>query len=587
MANNTLAVNNLDFAGLRANFVQFMQNQSKFQDYNFEGSNISTIIDLLTYNTYINSFYTNMVMNEMFMDTATLRDSVVSHAKDINYIPRSARSAEAYVDITIFPTDSPTTITIPGGTVFQSTDGNGGSYTFLTSNDNHIVPLNNTYTITNVLLVEGVNVTETFTVNTAVSDQRFILSNPNIDTTSLQVYLTNSSGLNQQWEYHTNLLGVTTTTPAYFLQATANNYEIVFGDGVSGLSPVNGSTISANYRVCNMDAPNGVTQFKCSSAIAGYTNYFVSTSNDSNTNIIAAAGGMQPESISSIRFNAPKSYQTLDRAVTSDDYRTILFAQFPEIRDVYVYGGDEASPPQYGTVYISVDISNEIGLSQVEQNKIQSFLINKVPIGITPEVISGDYTYVSITTNVSYNQNISSAGESDIHTLVLNAINTYATNNLNKFKTRFRYSQLLSAIDNADSSITDQQTTTQLMKVLTPTLNTTFSQALSYQNEFVPGTISSSIFTYNNLNCSIIDDSKGSLKVVSTISGVQTVVGTAGTVDYTNGIINLVNFNVSAYPSPHMKIYATTVVDDCSTVRNMILSTEASDIVVTVTGIRN
>lgn len=585
MANNSLSVSNLDYAGMRTNLIAFMRNYPQFKDYDFEGSNLSTLIDLLSYNTYINSFYTNMAINEMFIDTAVLRDSVVSHAKDLNYMPRSARASKAMIDIEITPSDNPPYIAIPAGTKFQGSDGNS-VFTFNTVSNTIITPVGNTYISTNVAIREGIALTEAFVVNNAIQNQRYILSNPNIDTTSLTLTITNDLGIAEAWDFYPDLFGVKTTTKAYFLQATSDKYEIVFGDGVTGAAPPNGSLVVAKYTACNLDKPNGISLFKASGLIGGYNNFTITPSYYSNGQVVVSSGGFAPETISSIRFNAPRAYQTLQRAVTAEDYRNILFSQFTEIRDVFVYGGDQLSPPEYGRVYIAVDLLNSVGLSNLEKGKIQSYLSTKTPVTITPVVIEAEYTFIGVTSSVRYNLNKSSLAASDVQANILASMNTYNSTNLNKFNARFRYSQLLNAIDTSDSSIIDNETSTLLIKKAVPTLNVNYSASLKYQNQINPGRISTTAFTYNGLQCSIIDDGLGNLKIISTVNSVTTPLTTIGTVDYTNGILNVVNLNVSAFVGNNIAIFATPTNHDFNSSQNVILEIDFDNVLVTVEGTR-
>jgi hypothetical protein len=584
MANNTLSVSNLDYVGLHKDLIAFMRNYPQFKDYDFEGSNLRTLIDLMAYNTYINSFYTNMAINEMFIDTAVLRDSVVSRAKDLNYTPRSARSTQGLIDIQLLPTDFPAYVSIPEGTKFQGSDGNN-VFTFVTTSNTIITPVSNVYIANQVAIYEGTKITETFTVNTSIQDQRFIISNPNIDTTSLVVSVTNDLGIDEQWTYYPSLFDVKTTTKAYFLQATADKYEIVFGDGVTGAAPMNNATVTAKYISCNLDKPNGITKFKPVSYIGPYI-YNITTSKYSNGQIIAASGGMAPESAKSIRFNAPRAYQTLERAVTAEDYRNILFAEFPEIRDILVYGGDLLSPPEYGKVYIAVDLTSAIGLSDLEKNKIQSFISTRAPISITPVVTAADYTYVGIKSSLKYNLNVSSASEGDIQGKAINAIQSYNTANLNKFNARFRYSQLLSSIDGADTSIIYNETDVFLLKKIEPLINVNYSNLLKYQNAIEPNSIYSTGFTYSGLNCSLIDDGKGNIQIISTINGVSTALINVGTVDYTSGNINIVNLNVSSFVGNYISVFATPTTHDFSSSQNIIMDIDFANVTVNVEGIR-
>jgi hypothetical protein len=585
MANNSLVVSELDFSGLQQSLVSFMRNYPQFKDYDFSGSNLSTLIDLLAYNTYLNSFYTNMAINEMFLDTAVLRQSIISHAKDINYMPRSARSSQAMIDVQVFPNDNPPFIFMPAGQKFQGTNGNN-VFTFVTQSNTIISPVGGTYISTNIPIYEGVPVTEFFVVNTAIENQRYILSNPNIDTTTLTVTATNELGIEEKWTYYSTLFGVKETTKAYFLQATGDNYEILFGDNISGISPLNGSKITAKYLACNKDLPNGISKFKSTSSIGGYSSYSVTTSSQANGTLAVATGGVSPESNSSIRFNAPRAYQTLERAVTAEDYRNILFAQFPEIRDVYVYGGEELTPPDYGRVYIAVDILNAVGLSDFQKNKIQSFISTRAPISISPVVIAAEYTFIGINCNVSYNLNQSPLSVSDIQGKILAAIQDYGSTNLEKFNAKFRYSQLLSSIDNTDSSIFKNETTTTLIKRISPTLNTNESYTLKYQNALIPESIISTAFTYNNLECTLKDDGNGIIKIISTADSTVTNVISIGTVDYTSGTISITNLNVSEFDGSAISLFASPVEKDVGTFQNLIMEIDFNNVDINVTGSR-
>lgn len=584
-ANNTLAVTELDFEGIRSSLVTFLQNYPQFKDYDFEGSNLSTLVDLLSYNTYLKSFYTNMAINEMFLDTAVIRDSIVSHAKQLNYTPRSYRSSEGKIDIIVYPDDSPAYIQIPKGTKFNGTDGQS-VFGFLTDEDLIITPSNGTYSVANVSIFEGSSVTEVYNVNTSIQDQRFILSNPTIDTRSLEVLVANSSGGIETWDQANTMLGLTTLSKVYFLQATSDKYEIVFGDDIISANPPNGSKVTANYRICNGAKPNGIKKYKINGSVDGYTSFNITTSKNSNGSYISSSGGATAESSKSIRVSAPRAYQTLERAVTADDYKTILFSQFPEIRAVNVYGGDTLNPPQYGKVFIAVDVKNAVGLSELEANKLQSFIYTKAPISITPQVVAADYTFIAITSDVYYDLNSSSLGPSSIQTRVMNSISKYNTNSLDDFDVTFRYSKLAAAIDSANKSIVRTETNVQMFKSASPELDTNFTTSLDYQNEIVPGTISSTSFTYNGTISSLIDDGAGNLNIATSINNVLTSIAKAGTIDYTLGIINITGLNVSEYNGSGIYVYANASKYDFSASRNTIITIDMKNVNINVTGIR-
>ena len=584
-ANNTLTVSELDFEGISSSLVTFLQNYPQFKDYDFEGSNLRTLIDLLSYNTYLNSFYTNMAINEMFLDTALVRDSVISHAKHLNYTPRSYRSSEGKIDITVYPDDNPAYIQMARGTKFNGTDGQQ-VFSFITNEDQLILPVDGSYTVSNVSIYEGSSVTEIYNVNTSIQDQRFVLSNPTIDTRSLQVQVSNSIGGTETWDLASSLLGLNTNSKVYFLQATGDKYEIVFGDNIVSANPPNGAKITANYRICNGEKPNGIKKYKGAEAIGGYTTYQITPTLSSNGSAISSSGGATAESTKSIRLSAPRAYQTLERAITYDDYKTILFSQFPEIRAINVYGGDQLSPPQYGKVYISLDVKNAVGLSDTESDKIQSFIYTKAPISITPVVVPADYTYAAITTNVSYNLNVSSLGPGDIQNMVLNAITNYNDTSLDDFEVNFRYSKLVAAIDNADPSIFKTETMVKIFKDIVPDISVSYSASLDYQNALIPGTISSTSFTYNGSSASLIDDGNGNLQIATSINNVLTAVAIVGTIDYTSGIINVVGLNISEYVGAGIHVYAETVMHDFSGKKNTIVMIDKNSINVNVTGIR-
>ena len=583
MANNTLAVSNLDFVGIQQNLITFMQAYPGLKDMNYAGSNLRTLIDLLSYNSYLNQFYTNMALNESFLDTAQMRDSIVSHAKMLNYMPRSARSSQAFVNIQIFPTDNPSYITIPSGATFQGTNGNN-IYTFMTNSAVTLAQSNGTYVVNNVSIYEGVNVTESFVVNTSVVNQQFVFSNPNIDTTSLFVQVPDANGNYSTWSYTKTLLNLNSTSNVYFLEATANNYKIVFGDGVSGAYPPNGGVFSATYRVCNLDAPNGITTFKSTQSLGGYSTYNVSTSVDANANAIPSSGGAGPESNSSIQFNAPRSYQTLDRAIVPDDYQNIVFENFPEVRDVYAYGGEEVTPPQYGKTFVAIDLTSASGLSQLEANKIQSFL-SKSTMAIKPVVIAAEYIYVSVSVTAEYNQNVSDSSDTDIENAISQQIVQYNSDNLNYFNKIFRYSKLGTYIDAADSSLVTVQTNVSLFKNINPSVNVNYSTSLSFLNALIPGTIQSSTFTYSGLQCTL-QDLNGTLNIVSQTGTKTSTITKIGTVDYTNGIINIINLNVSSFIGNQIQVYGKPTINDAVSGKNVILVIDPNFISVTATGVR-
>ena len=349
MANTSIDLVGLDFNSIKTNLKTYLKNNTAFKDVDFEGSNISVLIDLLSYNTYLNSFYTNMVASEMFLDTAALRDSVVSHAKALNYTPRSFVSASANVTISISPTSSTNSVVIPKGTSFTSRVGSN-TFTF-TTNENLVLsnPNNNVFT-SNLTIYEGSYLTDSFVMNYSNSSQRFVISNPTVDTSSISVTVIEDNGDNNiNYSKATSLIGMTSVSNNYFIEAAENQqYEIKFGDNVFGRKPKDGSVIVAEYRTSSGELPNGASTFSNDGNIDGHSNVSVST-------VSNASGGALNEPIESIRYNAPRAFQTQNRAVTASDYETILKSNFSDIQSISAYGGESLVPPQFGKVFISLN----------------------------------------------------------------------------------------------------------------------------------------------------------------------------------------------------------------------------------------
>ncbi|MEI7675065.1 MAG: hypothetical protein WCI60_05045, partial [bacterium] len=350
MANSSISLTSLDFADYKNSLKTFLSSQNQFKDYNFEASHLNVMMDLLSYNTYMNAYYMNMIGSEMFLDTAQLRDSVVLKAVELNYTPRSFRSAYAQVNLSISDVpNNPVLLTIPAGTSFTGKAGSN-SYTFST-NQNLVVQASEdgVFYANNVDIYEGTPVTDTFVIkpNVGADNQQFILSNPTIDTKSLTVVSIENGGANViPYFLSTTLLDIKETTPVYFLQGSDNSqYQIIFGDNVVGRKPLDNSVVSVSYLVTNGQLPNGISIFSPNGTIGGGTANVATIS--------AAKGGDISESIESIRYNAPRYYSTQERAVTTTDYETLLRVTYPEIQALSVYGGETTTPPQYGKVIIS------------------------------------------------------------------------------------------------------------------------------------------------------------------------------------------------------------------------------------------
>lgn len=592
-ANSSIILTNIDFDTHKNTLKQYLKSQDRFKDYDFDGSNINVLLDILSYNTFHNAFYLNMIGNEMFMDTAQLRDSVVSHAKELNYTPRSFKSAEANVNITILSSDtSKRSIAISRGTTFTSPFMNR-NYTFSTNENivltDYTINANNTITFlgSNITLYEGYYVTDTFTY-TADRSQRFVLTNKNVDISSLIVTVIEDVG--NTVLTHTraqSLFNLNSESRVYFLQACENDqYEILVGDGVSGRRPKDNSIISVEYRISNGQLPNGCKTFNADSTIDGETRIIVST----NT---PAQSGSVSEDIESIKYNAPRHFTTQERAVTTEDYENILKQNFPEINTVSAYGGEDLDPPQFGKVFVAVDLVDVDGVPAAKKDEYYRFLKPRSPVSIDPVFVNPEYLYISVNSTVKYNINTTKLTQDDIKTLVSTAIVNYAQANLNDFNRVFRYSKVVQAIDNSQSAIISNETTVRAIKVITPTLgiNTTFDVKflipLDTSLSVAAGgyTIQSSKFIYNNQRATLRDNGAGSLDIISVRNG--QIITSIGTVNYETGLLQLSNFNVSQYDGAGIKIYAIPRNKDIQTINNVILNIIEEDIDLTIVPVRD
>lgn len=590
MANSSINLVDLDFNSLKSSLKSYLSSQAKFQDYNFDGSNMSVLLDVLAYNTYLNTFYMNMVASEMFLDTAQLRDSIVSHAKELNYVPRSFRSAQANVNISITPSTTVTSVVIPAKTGFTSRVGSN-TFNFVTKESIAITTSNNgVYYANSIPLYEGSYTTDTFVKNSAIENQRFILNNPTIDTTSIEVTVSENSGANVfVYTQAFSLFGVVSNTNVFFVQPAENEqYEVVFGDDVSGRTPRNGAIIDITYRVCNGELPNGADTFINNSSIDGHSNVFITINTE-------ATNGSVSESNTSIKYNAPRSFQAQERAITESDYETLLIREFPEIQAISVFGGEKEDPPQYGKVFISVDITNSDGIPELNKTIYNNYLRDKVPLGITTEIINPDFIYLNVISNVNYNYNITTLSENQLSTKVLTAITNFNDTYLNNFNANFRYSNFVTAIDNADISILNNDTFVYPYYLLQLSSNTNTGFSFSFNTEVLVTTPSdtvhsitadrglfSSSFIANGLTSQIEDDGIGNIRLVRVTSDSHSEKSKIGTIDYTTGSIVITNLNVESFTGAGIKLYIKPVSLDYSTSLRNILKIKPEDVSVTM-----
>jgi hypothetical protein len=591
MANSSINLVDLDFNALKTSFKDHLASQARYRDYNFDGSNINVLLDVLAYNSYLNTFYLNMVASEMFLDTAQLRDSVVSHAKELNYLPRSFKSAYANVNISITPSTTVDSVEIPSKTSFTSRVGSN-TYNFVT-NESVVITTSNSgvFYANSITLYEGVYVTDTFVKNSTVDGQRFVLTNPNVDTSSVEITVTENSGADvSTFVQSYSMFGLTPNSSIFFVQAAeSEQYEIVFGDNTSGRSPLDGAVIEVTYRVCNGELPNGADTFVNNSSIDGHSDVSVTLNRE-------AINGSIPESIQSIKYNAPRSFQSQERAVTESDYRTLLTREFPEIQAISVFGGEKEDPPQYGKVFVSVDITDSDGVPDVNKNLYKSYLQDKVPLGITVEIVDPDFVYLSIETDVKYDYTSTTLSAQEIKTIVTQSIIDFNNTYLNDFNAKFRFSNFVSYIDAADSSIINNDTVCRPYFLLSPTLNTNNEYSLSFNSEVLITTptskshdittdrgIYSTNFVYGGLKCQLEDDGAGSIRIVRVTDTAHIEVLKVGTIDYTTGAISINNLNVSSFTGNGIKLFAKLVNTDFESTLKYILAINTESINVTAT----
>lgn len=591
MANTSVSLIDLDFETLKNNLKTYLKrSDSPFKDIDFEGSNISQLLDILAYNTYINGFYLNMVGNEMFLDTALLRDSVVSHAKELNYLPRSFRSAQANVSFTVTPSSAMTSLLIPKGTSFTTKVGSN-NYSFVTNESSTVdINANNKFNVA-LTIYEGSFVTDSFTYSTSNSSQRFILSNPTIDTRSLTLSVVENNGANVfVYTRASTLLGLTSNSQIYFLQPAENSqYEIVFGDGIIGRIPKNGAIISAEYRTCNGELPNGARSFDVDGAISGQSNI------SSITTTSIATGGAVAETMESIKRNAPRHYQNQERAVTTSDYETLLLTNFPELEAVSAFGGEDVIPPQYGKVFIAVDNKNLEGAPESAKVKYYDFIKPRSPISIDPVFVDPEFIFIEIKSLVRYNTNVTTLQLTDIETLVKTTISSYATNNLNGFNKTLRGSKLAEAINNAHSSIISTDVNQAPYKKLSVIPGTSFSVDIDFgfkltttlvisHDDFVTADVKavySEPFLFGGRLCNIQDNREGVLGVYTAEGEDKNLLlSTCGTVNYETGEVSIAQLIVDSFDGPHIHLYVNPLEKDISSTKNYILTISDEDIIV-------
>jgi hypothetical protein len=606
MANSSLTLTSLDFDTLKQNFKTYLSSQSVFKDYNFDGSNINVLLDVMSYNTYLNSFYLNMVASEMFLDSAQKYESVVSHAKELNYIPKSARSAASEISFTFDTKSISSPLYLKKGSKFSGTNSNG-TFTFTTDLQQSFVSSSNTYSINNLRIYEGIYFTDSFLIDYNIENQRYLLSNKNIDTSSITVSVIENNGLsNTVFAAASTLFGLDSLSEVYFLQGAENNkYEIIFGDGLFGRKPLNTSIVSVEYRVTNGTDALGVDNFVLLQDIGGDNNGSIITP-FINVNTVSA-GGANQESIESIKFAAPRYFATQQRAVATEDYSSLIKSNFGGvISDVNVYGGETLETKLYGRVIVCLKPTGALVAPNYVKDQISNYLLNYIGLPTRIMITDPDYLYINVDSSVQYNTTATTKLNTDIQTAVRTAIKEFSTLHLEQFNNDFRYSKFVYAVDNADSSITSNSTEVKISKRITPKYNYATSYVLNFNNSAeiekpAPGydpaaqprfydepMLESSGFTYvtdsgQSYNyCYMRDDNFGVIVVYTFINNVFTIIkDKIGTIDYVNGIVKINNLTTSYYEN-HISIYVHPMNKDIIVSKDKIIVIDLADVTVNV-----
>ena len=551
-------VSNLDFDQIKIALKDYMRAQSDFTDYDFEGSALATLIDTLAYNTYYTAFNTNMVVNELFIDSATLRDNVVAIAKQLGYRPKSATSPTAYVSFNV-TYSNPTTdkeLILKAGTGFISSYDNN-IYSYVVTDDVTGQVINDVATFTNVAIKEGTQLTNTFVVNTSLKSQRFILDNQDIDTNTIRVKVYPGGGtFNEPYLVADNILGVDGDSKVFFLDEIEDQrYEVLMGDGVLGKKLENNSRIEVSYLTTSGPESNGVKTFVFSGVLENPNGVSPNSFTTTVTSTTPSSGGEEVESTAKIKYTAPKAYGTQDRAVTANDYEAIVRKVYPATSDIIIFGGEDQDPPEYGKVFIVLKPTDASYLTSLTKSQIISDLKKYVVASVEPRIVDPSILYVELTSKIYYNSLVTDQTTSNIRDKVISSVQSYLeTSDTEKFNGKFRYSKFVGVIDDADVSINSNLTSLMMRKDFYPSLNSTFYYEVCFQNAFdedcddpVLSSTGFRVTEYPNFDVYVEDrDKKIVLYRLDSVTGEKVVLDSdIGDIDYVKG---------------ELKMYALTII---------------------------
>jgi len=591
-----LEVTDLDFDSIKNNLKVFLKQQDQLTDYDFDGSTMATLIDLLSYNTHYNAVYANVLANEMFLDSADLRNSIVSHAKHVGYTPRSATSPVAFLNVTVNNATG-STLTAARGTTFTTTVDEV-TYNYVVKDATIITPTDGVYTFSNLPIYEGTLVTNKFTVDTTNADQRFLIRNNLADTTTLKVTVQNSStdSTTSTYTLSTDLADITSSSKVYYLEgAEDQQYEIKFGDDILGAALSTGNIVSLSYVVTNAEESNGASSFSLSGNVGGFSDVTVSTATNS-------ANGAQPETPDSIRFNAPRQFSAQNRAVTPNDYKSRVKTIYANAKSVSVWGGEDNDTPFYGRVYISIKPVAGATLTEATKTDIINQLKEFNVASITPIIEDPETTSVQLNVSVKYDARSTTQTADSIKALVTSAITSFNTDNLQEFDSIFRHSKFIETINKVDNSILSNITTVKLHKLFTAVTTGSTSYTVGFNNALYNphsghnasggGVLTSSGFKISGdaTNEYFLDeDGAGNVRLYYLVGTTRTYSNSSqGTINYATGVVTINSLNITSVSnvdgatSTAVRLTVIPSSVDVIPVRNQVLEIDESNTTVSV-----
>jgi len=549
-SNKKINVTELDFDNIKSNLKNFLKGQDQFQDYDFEGSAMSVLLDVLAYNTHYNALYNNMAINEMFLDSARKRNSIVSLAKMLGYTPRSASCAKAIVTVSVSGgTNSPATVTLPAYSEF-TTNVDGTQYTFYNTGSVTAARSNNAYTFTDLEITEGRPLSFKYV---ASAGSRYIIPNSNVDITTLKVRIqeNSTSSMYETWSNTETIVNATSVSKAYWVKEIDDGlYEITFGDGNIGRALDVGNVIHLDYFVSSLDAANGARSFSYNGGT------ILSGAQVSVTTTGIATNGSDKEANDSIRFNAPKFYAAQNRAVTPDDYKALIYANVPEAKSVSVWGGEDNNPPVYGKTFICIKPKDATKLTSVQKAAItSSILSNRNVVSVIPEIVDPEYINIALNIAVYYNEQDTTRTAAEIATLVRQTVISYNDSDLQTFDGVFRFSKLSKLIDETDPAIVNNITTVLLRRKMTPRYNVSAQYLLNMINPIYYSGVAEESFSSTGFYIAgsdqvhyLDDDGVRYVRLFRLGTNATKIIvnDQIGTIDYTKGIIDIKNLHITA-----------------------------------------